>query len=281
MCLNLHRDIDQKVLNKKSIYVKILIIGDYMEQLQPHLKLKKGDIAKIVLLPGDPGRVEKIIKYWDSAKKISYNREFLIYTGKYKGIPVSVCSTGIGCPSAAIAVEELANVGAQIFIRIGTCGGLKKEIKPGDLIIPTAAVRAEGTTKEYIAAEFPAVADLDVVLALEESAQKKKFRYFKGVNRTHDAFYENVDNLIRWEEGKIPLVSSEMECSAVFLVAMLRGLKAGAVLSVNTTEPLETLKENSEAVYELIENKDAIEGVDKAIRTALGAVEIIKKRDLV
>jgi uridine phosphorylase len=235
--------------------------------------------------------VKKIIKYFDSANQVVFNREYLIFTGKYKGIPVSVCSTGVGCPGAAIAIEELANIGAKIFIRIGTCGGLKKEIKPGDLIIPTAAIRAEGTTKEYISLEFPAVADFDITEALVESAKTLKLKYFKGVNRTHDAFYEHIDNLAKWghylqdprmKKWSIPsLVSSEMECSAIYLVAMLRGLKAGAVLSVNTTEPLETLKEDSGAVYELIENKDAIEGVDKAIRTALGAVEIIKQRDLV
>lgn len=260
-----------------------------MADFQPHIKCKQGDIAKIVLLPGDPGRVEKIIKYWDSSRKISFNREFLVYTGKYKNIPISVCSTGVGCPGAAIAVEELANLGAETFIRIGTCGGLKKEIKSGDLIIPTAAIRAEGTTAEYIDPLFPAIADGEITQALVEAAKEKKYPYFQGIDRTHDAFYEHIDNIARWgnflkdermKKWPVPLVSSEMECSVIFLVALLRGLKAGAVLSVNTTEPLDSIKNNSEAVYELIETKRSKDGVDKAILVALRAIEILKERDL-
>jgi len=260
-----------------------------MEKQEPHILCKKGDVAKVVLLPGDPGRVKKIIKYWDFANEVVFNREYLIYTGEYKGIPISVASTGMGCPSAAIAVEELANIGAEIFIRIGTCGGLKKEIKPGDLIVPTAAIRAEGTTKEYIDAEFPAIADMDITQALLEAASELKYKSFSGINRTHDSFYEHIDNLAKWgkyyddermKNWPIPLVSSEMECSAVFLVSLLRGLKSGAVLSVNTTEPLDTLKENAEDVYELIQSDEATAGVDRAIKTALGAVEILKQKGL-
>ncbi len=260
-----------------------------MAQLQPHIKCQKGDIAKIVFLPGDPGRVERIIKYWDSSRKISFNREFLIYTGKYKGIPVSVCSTGVGCPGAAIAIEELANLGAEIFIRIGTCGALKKEIKSGDLIIPNAAIRAEGTTVEYIDPLFPAIADMEITQALVEATKEKKYQYFQGINRTHDAFYEHIDNIAKWgnylqdermKKWPVPLVSSEMECSVIFLVALLRGLKAGAVLSVNTTEPLESLKENSEEVYKLSVTKKSQDGVEKAVQVALRAVEILKERGL-
>lgn len=257
---------------------------------QPHIKCKKGDVADIVFLPGDPGRVERIVKYFDCAKKVAQNREFLIYSGEYKKIPVSVCSTGVGCPSAAIAVEELANIGAKIFIRIGTCGGLKKNIKPGDIIIPTGAIRAEGTTSEYVANEFPAVADFEVTTALIKSAQARNIKYFTGINRTHDAFYEHVDNLAKWaslykdkrrKKWNIPLVSSEMECSAIFIIALLRGLKAGAILSVNTTEPLDdNVKDHSEDIYELIETSQTKSGVDQAIQTALNAVEILKKDGL-
>lgn len=257
--------------------------------LQPHIKIKKGQIAPIVLLPGDPARVETIVKFWDSVKKVIFNREFLIYTGKYKGMPISACSTGMGCPSAAIAVEELANIGAKIFIRIGTCGGLKKGIETGDLIIPTAAIRAEGTTKEYISIEFPAVADIEVTQALIEVSKQKKARYFVGINRTHDAFYEHTDNLLKWgdiykddrmKKWNVPLVSSEMECSAVFLVAMLRGLKAGAILSVNTPEPLDAKIKDSKEIFKLKEDKKAAQSIEQEIVIALDAALLLYKKGL-
>lgn len=250
--------------------------------IQPHIKCKEGDIAPIVLIPGDPARVKKIASFWDTSHEVANNREFLTYTGTYKGMPISATSTGIGGPSAAIAVEELANIGAKAFIRIGTCGALKSEIQSGDLIIPLAAIRAEGTTKEYLPEEFPAVANNLVFNLLEANAKKRGYTYFTGINRTHDAFYEPVENLIRW--GKlyndkrmanwpIPLVSSEMECSVVFLVAMLRGLPAGAILAVNTPEPLDQIVKNPDMVYQLDGQKTATDGVDRAIQVALDAAE--------
>ncbi|MDQ3014846.1 MAG: nucleoside phosphorylase [bacterium] len=248
--------------------------------LQPHIKCKEGDVADLVFLVGDPGRIPLVTKYWESAECKANNRGLPVWTGVYKGVPVSVACTAMGCPSAAIVVEELANIGAKYFIRIGTCGGLKEEIKPGDLIIPTAAIRAEGTTKEYIDIEFPAIADMGLVSALEESAKSQNVRYWKGINRTHDAFYEPVQNLSKWgnlindkrmKGWAFPLVSSEMECSAVFLIPLLRGLKAAAVLCVNTTEPLNLIQENPDLVYELEESSDTSGGIDKAIRVALEA----------
>ncbi len=253
-----------------------------MEKLQPHLKLKKGDIADIVLIPGDPARVKRIVKYWDEAKEIMFNREFLTYTGKYKGIPISATSTGIGSPSAAIAIEELANIGAKTFIRIGTCGALKKEIIPGNLIIPNKAIREEGTTKEYVGDEYEAMADPEVFNALKQAADELSYKYFIGTNRTHDSFYEPTGNFLRlmdlpaYKKGE--LVSSEMECSAVFTVAKLREAKAATVLAVNTTEPLEEIADNPDLVYQLEVSSEAEQGVDAAILTALRAVEILKKK---
>lgn len=247
-------------------------------KLQPHIKCKEGDVAELVFLVGDPGRISLVTKYWESAECKANNRGLPVWTGVYKGMSVSVACTAMGCPSAAIVVEELANIGAKYFIRIGTCGGLKEEIKPGDLIIPTAAIRADGTTKEYINVEFPAIADMDMVAALEKSARTQGIRYWKGINRTHDAFYEPAKNLAFWgdlvsdkrmENWKFPLVSSEMECSAVFLLALLRGLKAAAILCVNTTEPLNLIQKNPDLIYELEESPDIPEGIDRAIRVAL------------
>ncbi len=255
------------------------------KELQPHIKCAPGDVADVVLLVGDPDRIPLVTKYWDEANEVANNRGLPVWTGKYKGMPVSIASTGMGGPSTAIVLEELANIGAKTFIRIGTCGALKKGIKPGDIIIPTAAIRAEGTTKEYIAPEFPAIADMDIVRALEAAAKQEGNRYFKGINRTHDAFYEPVENLLRWgnlfadertKNWDTPLVSSEMECSIVFLLASLRGLRAGAVLAVNTTEPLDEIRENPGLVYELIEDPEAKKGVDRAIRTALEALPHLK-----
>jgi len=246
--------------------------------LQPHLKVAKGDVADVVLLPGDPGRIEKIIRDWEDTQLVASNREFLIYTGVYKGTPISVCSTGIGCPSAAIAVEELANVGARVFIRVGTCGSLKSEIKVGDIVIPQAAIRAEGTTAEYLPKEFPAIADIEVVGALSKTAERLGVNFFSGINRTHDAFYERTGNLQQWStilrdermsSWAYPLVSSEMECSAIFLIALLRGLKAGAILTVNTVEPLDNHARAS--MYDLVEDERQQEGMSDAIRVALEA----------
>lgn len=262
--------------------MRSFLIIKFMNNLQPHLKVKKGDIASFVLLPGDPGRIEKIIKYWDKAGKIAYNREFLTYTGKYKGISVSVTSTGIGAPSAAIAVEELANAGARVFIRVGTCGALKEEIRPGDLIIPSQAIGQDGTTRDYIGEQCRVKPDKDVLDALKTSAQDLKFRYFVGVNRTHDTFYESAENFLNLmqlpEYKKGELVSSEMECSAIFAIAGLSGLRAGAVLAVNTSEPLEKISKNPELIYQLEVSPKAAKGVDDAIQVSLRAVELLNKK---
>ena len=254
--------------------------------MEPHIKCKKGDVAKYVLIPGDPARVKQIASYWDKTREVANNREFLTYTGTYKGVPVSATSTGIGCPSTAIAIEELANIGARVFIRIGTCGALQRGIKAGDLIIPFAAVRAEGTSKEYIPEEFPSVATPEIFNALTKSADKLKYKYLTGINRTHDAFYEHIDNLVKWgniykdermKKWEYPLVSSEMECSIAFLLPMLRGLKSGCILSVNTPEALIDVVKDPNIIYKLDGTKPSKSGIDEAIKTALEAILLLEK----
>lgn len=253
---------------------------------QPHIQCSAGDIAPIVLTPGDPARVQLIAQYWDEAREVANNREFLTMTGTYKGVPISATSTGIGSPSAAIAVEELANIGAKVIIRIGTCGALQEGVLPGETIVPYAAIRAEGTTREYLPPEFPAVADPGVYQALWQSASSASGKSWTGVNRTHDAFYEPLQNLLRWgapfqdqrlSGSPLPLISSEMECSTVFLVAMLRGVRAGCVLSVNTTEPLRSLSKNPSTMYTLADDVKTKEGIDRVIRVALMASEKINR----
>jgi len=226
--------------------------------LQSHLKIDK--IGKYVLLPGDPGRINKILKYLTDSEEININREFRSCKGRYKGIEISMISTGIGCPAAAIAVEELANVGAKTLIRIGTCGGLLKEMQPG----------------EYNSKIEKIEADKKVVNALIEVAKKLGVRYFVGVNRTHDAFYEPTENFVKLV-GK-GLVSSEMECSAVFLVSKLKGLQAGAILVINTPEPPEEVKENPDIVYRLVDEDKVQKGMENAIKIALETIRIFEKK---
>jgi len=257
-----------------------------MKTNESNITCGKKEISDIVLLPGDPARSKLIGKiYLENGKLILDYREFLGYTGYYKGQRISVVSTGIGSPSTAIAVEELINLGAKILIRIGTCGGaLKKEIKTGSIIIPTASIREEGTTKEYLPSEFPAIADLDVVQKLSESAKDLGFRYYVGINRTHDAFYGQSKNIRQWgsiylnkrmRNWTYPLLSSEMECAPLFLIGLLRGIKTGAVLAVNANpEPLREIMENK-FKFDVPKSKtyttEAKASIDRAIKTALEA----------
>ena len=264
-----------------------------MSSKQGNIQCSQKDISEIVLLPGDPGRAKKIGEdYLEKSKLISSYREFVVYTGYYKGTKITVCSTGIGSPSTAMAVEELINLGAKVLIRVGTCGGaLKKEIKTGSIIIPTAAIREEGTTKEYLPPEFPAIADMDVVGALIKSAQKLKYKYYVGINRTHDGFYGKPQNLKRWGEIYLndrmknwpyPLISSEMECAPLFLIGTLRGVKTGAVLAVNSNpEPLKEIMEDKfkfDIPKSKIPTKEAVASIDRAIKTALEAVVTLEEQ---
>ena len=137
-----------------------------------HVNLTKGDVGEYVILPGDPGRCEKIAQYFDNPVLVANNREYVTYTGTLNGVKVSVTSTGIGGPSAAIALEELVHCGAHTFIRVGTSGGMQKEVLGGDVVIATGAIRLDGTSKEYAPIEYPAVANFDVVMALKESAKE-------------------------------------------------------------------------------------------------------------
>jgi len=207
----------------------------YFWGLQPHIRCRKGDIAKIVLLPGELERVERIAAHFDrgSVRKISSHREFRTWTGKVNGEEVSVTSTGVGCPSAAIAVEELINVGAEVLIRVGSTGAIQEYINLGDVIIVDSAVRSDGTTLEYMPEIYPAVADFRVVEALVKAAEELGVRYHVGTVRTNDAFYagQRVEEIVeRYREANV--LSFEMECSSIFTVARLRSKRAGAVLGV-------------------------------------------------
>lgn len=159
------------------------------EGLQYHIGLRKGDVGKYVILPGDPKRCEKIARHFDDAKLIADSREYVTYTGYLDGVKVSVTSTGIGGPSASIALEELVRVGADTFLRVGTCGGMQTDIMGGDLVIATGAIRMEGTSKEYAPIEFPAVANLEITNALVQAAKDLNKKYHVGIVQCKDAFY--------------------------------------------------------------------------------------------
>lgn len=243
--------------------------------LQPHLKISQGQISEVALLPGDPDRVNLIGAYLEDFTILASNREFRVGVGYFGDKKITVCSTGIGSPSTAIAVEELIRAGVKRLIRVGTCGGAwRGDISAGSLIIPTASVRDEGTTNEYVPLGFPAVADYTVVNSLINSAKREQTKYFVGINRTHDAFYGNDEAIKKWGKADPAILSSEMESSALFVIASLRGCRAGAVLAVNSDpEPLRQRLNDQDVEVKTESGKEVTRRtVDQAIRVALGAI---------
>lgn len=205
-----------------------------------HIQCRAADIGRYVLLPGDPGRVETIAARLDNAVCVGRNREFVTYTGTLNGVPVSVCSTGIGGPSAAIALEELAALGAHTFIRVGTCGGIAETVRGGDVVIASAACRQEGTTREYAPLHYPAAADYAVLRALVDSAETLQITHHVGVVQSKDSFYGQhdpermpiADELVGyWRAWKrLGVLASEMETAALYVVGASLGVRVGSVL---------------------------------------------------
>lgn len=205
---------------------------------QFHIHCVEGDVGRYVILPGDPGRCEKIAALFDDAHFVAQNREFTIYTGTLLGEKVSVCSTGIGGPSASIAMEELAAIGADTFIRVGTCGGIAMDVLPGDVVVATGAIRYEHTSLEYAPIEFPAVPDFDVTAALKAASESLGYRTHTGVVQCKDSFYGQhspekspvyYDLLQKWESWKrLGVKASEMESAALFVVAAALGVRCGS-----------------------------------------------------
>ena len=209
---------------------------------QFHIPCVEGDVGRYVILPGDPGRCEKIAALFDNAHFVAQNREYTIYTGTLLGEKVSVCSTGIGGPSASIAMEELHNIGADTFIRVGTCGGIDLDVRSGDVVVATGAVRMEGTSREYAPIEFPAVADFQVTNALVEATKKLGFPLHTGIVQCKDSFYGQHDPAAspvyyelqqKWESWKrLGVLASEMESAALFVVAAALGCRCGSCFHV-------------------------------------------------
>ena len=209
---------------------------------QFHIHCKAGDVGRYCILPGDPGRCKSIAALFDDAQFVSSNREFTIYTGTLLGEKVSVCSTGIGGPSASIAMEELHNIGADTFIRVGTCGGIAMDVLPGDVIVATGAIRYEHTSLEYAPIEYPAVPDFGVTAALKAAGEDLGYRIHTGVVQCKDAFYGQhspekspvyYDLLQKWESWKrLGVKASEMESAALFVVAAALGVRCGSCFHV-------------------------------------------------
>ena len=247
------------------------------KHMQPHIMCGVGDVAKYVLIPGDPKRVEKIAAFFDESSKVADYRGFVTYTGKVSSIGISACSTGIGCPSAAIAVEELAKIGAETFIRVGTTGALQPDIKMGDIVIATAAVRADGTSRNYAPIELPAVADFNVTSALVDAAHKLRQKVHFGPVLTSDAFYGDLDNLRLW--SKYNVLSVEMESSTIFTLANVKKLKAGSILAVDGNPLMGLGKgefEPGEKTGELDEHVQ--KAINTEIRIAIEAIKILESK---
>jgi len=247
------------------------------KHMQPHIMCGVGDVAKYVLIPGDPKRVEKIAAFFDKSKKVADYRGFVTYTGTVNGIRISACSTGIGCPSAAIAVEELSRIGAETFIRVGTTGALQNEIKMGDIVIATSAVRADGTSRSYAPIELPAVADFNVTSALVDAAHKLRQKVHFGPVLTSDAFYGDLDNLRLW--SKYNVLSVEMESSTLFTLANVKKLKAGSILAVDGNPLMGLGKgefEPGEKTGELDERVQ--KAINTEIRIAIEAIKILESK---
>ena len=210
--------------------------------LQFHIRCKEGDVGKYCFLPGDPGRCEAIASHFENPVHIGMNREYNIYTGTLCGEKVSVCSTGIGGPSASIAMEELTAIGADTFIRIGTCGGIAMDVLPGDVVVATGAVRYEHTSLEYAPIEYPAVPDFDITAALKAAGKDLGYRIHTGVVQCKDAFYGqhspekspvSYELLQKWESWKrLGVKASEMESAALFVVAAALGVRCGSCFHV-------------------------------------------------
>ncbi|TKR25988.1 nucleoside phosphorylase [Natronomonas salsuginis] len=235
---------------------------------QPHLLVESGELADVALVPGDPGRVDRIADHCDDARTVAENREYKLVNATYEGRELSICSTGIGSPSAAIAVEELAAVGVETFIRVGTTGALQSEIEIGDMVVATGAAKDEGTTKRYEDETVPAVPDYGVLSALVDAAETRNAPVHVGPIATDDAFYAESDEYVDgWSEAGLLCV--EMEAAALFTLARRKGLAAGAICTVDGNLVEGTQKGETDA-EELPEK--ARDNVGRAIRIALDAV---------
>jgi len=248
-------------------------------QRQFHIGCASGEVGRYCILPGDPGRCEAIAAYFEDPVHVAQNREYNTYTGTLLGERVSVVSTGIGGPSAAIAMEELCAIGADTFIRVGTCGGIRIDVQSGDIVIATGAVRQEGTSREYAPLEFPAVSDYAVLTALVDAAKTMDKSFHTGVVQCKDSFYGqhspermpiSYELNSKWEAWKrLGVLASEMESAALFTVAAALGVRCGSAFHVIWNQ------EREKAGLDQLETHD----VDAAIRLGIEGLKLLIQRD--
>jgi uridine phosphorylase len=243
---------------------------------QYHLEVKEGEVAKSVLIPGDPQRVKRISEQWDEVREVAEHRQFVTHTGKYKGVDISACSTGIGGPGTAIVVEELANVGVDTFLRVGSCATLKEDIEIGDIIISTAAVRLDGTSKQYVRPEYPASASYEVVLAFIEAAETLGLTYHLGISASTDSFYlgqsrpgfggytQSMSETLIKDLTKANVMNFEMEAATLFTLGNIFGFRTGAACAVYANR---------------VRDEFAVKGEADVIKIGNEAVKILSELD--
>ena len=251
---------------------------DPNDDVQYHVAVGPDDVADAVLLPGNPERVDTITALWDAHEEQASHREYRTATGTYEGTPISVTSTGIGSPSAAIAVEELARVGVETFVRVGSCGAIQPGMDVGDLVITSGAVRQEGTSDEYVREDYPAVADREVVAALVAAAERLDHDYHVGLTMSADSFYAGqgrpgFEGFRAAGSGSLVedlqaanVKNIEMEAAALLTLGGLYGVRAGAVCSVYANR---------------VTGDFRTEGESRAAETASLAVHLLARMDAV
>ncbi|MCS7175253.1 nucleoside phosphorylase [Pseudothermotoga sp.] len=241
-------------------------------EIQKHIRCKFGDVGEYVFIPGDEARAEKIAERLENVVLIARNRAYHVYTGTLNGVKVSVCSTGIGGPSASIAIEELIKVGAKTLIRVGSAGSRQPDMPIGSLVIATAAYRGEGTSHAYAPAPFPAVADLRVTLALMRAAKYLGYDFYHGVVYTRDAYYVQDQNLNEFLR-ECGVVAAEQECAITFILGSVKHVRTGAILATDSNiwlKPQPSLEEK-EKLFRVAEKR--------AIDVTIKAVEILIEED--
>ncbi len=248
-------------------------------EIQYHICCGPGEVGKYVILPGDPGRCRAIAQYFDDPVFVKSNREYEIWNGSLLGERVTVCSTGIGGPSAAIAMEELANLGAHTFVRVGTCGGIDLSVRAGDVVVATGAVRMEGTSREYAPLEWPAVPDYAVLTALVQAAQELGKPWKAGVVQCKDSFYGqhspgrmpvSCELEQKWEAWKrLGVLASEMESAALFAVAAARRVRCGSVFHVIWNQEREAAGLDQEEQHD----------TSSAVQVGVAALKLLIARD--
>ena len=247
-----------------------------MERM-PHILLSAEHIAKYAILPGAPERVDAIATYLEDVKRLEYNREFKSIWGTYQGVEILVVSTGIGGPSTAIVVEELAKIGVTSMIRIGSCGALRKELKVGDLVLINGAVRDDGTSKSYVDLCYPAIPDYDLLNACVDCAKEAELPYVVGMARSHDMIYNDHKEEVYDYWGNRGVYASDMETATLFVVGKLRGVRTASILNVVA----EYHDSTEDGINQYVDqNKLAMEGERNEILTALKACYWMECKDV-